>query len=229
MFVLDKAFILAAGLGTRMRPLTDCIPKPLACVAERTLLDRALDHLYETGVRHVIVNVHHKASMIGDHLALRTDLNITLSYEKILLDTGGGIAHVVTFFENKDFFVVAGDALWQGQALADLQQNWDPERMDILILLQPISSMHLTQGIGDYDLLPNGKAVRRADKSGAYMFTSLRINASHIFANAPQGPFSYLTLLDKAEAEGRLYGLVHKGTWHHISTMADITAVEKEF
>ena len=97
--------------------------------------------------------------------------------------------------------------------------------MDILIVLQPVETMKLTEGVGDYDIDENGRAIRSKDKSGAYMFTSLRINAPHIFDNAPQGAFSYLQLLDEAQARGRLYALVNDGMFHHISTPADLEAV----
>jgi MurNAc alpha-1-phosphate uridylyltransferase len=97
--------------------------------------------------------------------------------------------------------------------------------MDILILLQPISTMTLTYGVGDYTLDANGNAKRSLDRSGEYMFTSIRINAPHIFDGHSAKPFSYLELLDKAEKEGRLFGLVHEGIWHHISTPEDLEKV----
>ncbi|HBH27130.1 MAG TPA: nucleotidyltransferase family protein [Rhodospirillaceae bacterium] len=223
---IDHAFVLAAGRGERMRPLTDRVPKPLAVVAGRTLLDRALDHLAAAGVRRAVVNAHHLADVLAAHLAARAEPpHITLSREDALLDTGGGIARARHHFAGRDFFVVAGDALWEGPALTDLAGAWDPARMDILILLQPLRSM--ASGVGDYALLPDGRAVRSRSKTGTHMFTSLRINRAAIFAGAPARPFSYLALLDQAEVAGRLYGLEHRGTWHHISTMVDIAAAER--
>ena len=105
------------------------------------------------------------------------------------------------------------------------EEAWDPDKMDILILLQPLEKMSLTHGVGDYDLDQDGRAIRSPDQKGSYMFTSMRINAPHIFNDAPDGAFSYLQLLDQAQTRGRLYGLVHDGNWHHISTPDDVKRV----
>ena len=101
--------------------------------------------------------------------------------------------------------------------------------MDILIALQPVNTMTLTHGVGDYDLDQDGRAIRNKDQSGAYMFTSIRINASHIFDEAPDIPFSYLQLLDEAEQNGRLFGVINKGDWHHISTPEDLEKVNAHY
>ena len=97
------------------------------------------------------------------------------------------------------------------------------------MLLQPVDTMALTEGVGDYDLDENGQAIRSLDKTGAYMFTSIRINAPHIFDGAPDGPFNYRDLMDKAQEKGRLHGIVHSGKWHHISTPEDLEAVNKSY
>ena len=99
--------------------------------------------------------------------------------------------------------------------------------MDILILLQPVETMTTSKGVGDYTLAPNGLAKRSLDQTGTHMFTSMRINHPRIFDSAPDMPFSYLDLLDKAQAQGRLYGVTHHGVWHHISTPDDLSAVRK--
>lgn len=111
-------------------------------------------------------------------------------------------------------------------ALDRMAAAWDGGRMDMLILLQPLSRMILTAGRGDYDLRPDGRAVRAPDKDGAYMWTSVRLCHPRLFADTPDGPFSFLTLLDRAQAAGRLYGIVHEGDWHHISTPADLEQVD---
>lgn len=224
--MIDRAFILAAGRGTRMRPLTERMPKPMVELGGRSLIDRALDHLTEAGVRRVVVNTHHRAEVLEAHLAARTTPQIMISREEELLDTGGGIARAVHHFGGLDFFVVSGDALWEGPALADLAAAWDPARMDILVLLQPLAAMAATRGVGDYRLAPDSRAVRARDRSGTHMFTSLRINRAAVFDAAPGAPFSYLDLLDAAQAAGRLFGLEHAGAWHHVSTPADVAAVE---
>lgn len=246
--MIDKAFILAAGRGTRMKPLTDRLPKPLAEVAGRSLLERSLEHLRDAGVSDVVINTHHLADQIEAKInsylhpsprrgedkgggALKMDIH--LSHEPRLLDTGGGIYKALQHFQENPFYVLSGDGLWTDgaheNALRRLAKAWDPEVMDILMLLQPVSVFALTEGIGDYDLLPDGRARRSPDKTGTHMFTSIRINHPRIFANAPHGAFSYLTLLDAAQQAGRLYGLEHDGEWHHISTMENLAAVDAVF
>jgi MurNAc alpha-1-phosphate uridylyltransferase len=228
-----KAFILAAGFGTRLRPLTETCPKPLIPVAGRTLLDRTLDHLEDTGVHSVVINTHYLAGQIENHCVSRQTPKIILSHEPVLLDTGGGIKKALGQFGQDPFFVLSGDGLWTDgpgeTALGRMAACWDPKKMDILMLLQRVADMTLTQGAGDYDLDIDGRAVRSLQKGGAYMFTSIRINAPAIFRDTPDGAFSYLELLDRAERAGRLYGLVHTGAWHHISTPADLMAVETAF
>jgi MurNAc alpha-1-phosphate uridylyltransferase len=225
----DKAFILAAGLGTRMRPHTDTYPKPMVCVGGHTLLMRTIDQLESTGVQDIVINTHYLADKIHEHLKPRTSPRIHISHEATLLNTGGGIKKALYVFGDEPFFVINGDALWTGNALTKLAHAWDPETMDILMLLQPVSSFTLTEGVGDYDFKPSGQAKRRLDQKGSYMFTSLRINHPRIFKNTPDTAFSYLDLMDAAEKAGRLYGLVHDAEFHHISTAADLEAVNKAF
>ncbi len=229
----DKAFILAAGFGTRMRPLTETMPKPMVEVAGRSLLERTLDHLERARIQDVVINTHYLAEKINEHVKKRAEPNIILSHEPDILDTAGGIKHTLDRFNAEPFFVLSGDGLWkdhpQAPALKTMTNLWDPEKMDILILLQPTKSMKLTRGVGDYHLEPDGRALRAIDQSGAYMFTSMRINHPRIFDDTPDTPFSYLQLLDKAQEQGRLYGAVHQGDWHHISTPADLEAVNQAY
>src|SRR5215469_17856266 len=108
---LKSAMVLAAGLGSRLRPVTDRMPKPLVEVAGRTLLDHTIDHLMRTGVERVVVNLHYKGEMIAAHLAGRGQPQIELSYEDVLLETGGGVKHALPLLGDS-FFVVNGDILW---------------------------------------------------------------------------------------------------------------------
>lgn len=227
----DKAFILAAGLGTRMRPLTDRVPKPMLELGGRTLIDHALDRLESAGVKDVTVNLHHKGEMLRAHLEKRASPAIHFSEEPELFDTGGGIKKTLDHFGDNPFYVLSGDSYWEDaesqNALETLAAAWKPELMDILILLQDIGTMKLTPGVGDYHLERDGRAIRSYDRTGRYMFTSIRINSPFIFAAKPDGiPFSYLDLLDTAQKRGRLFGIVHKGDWHHLSTPQDLATVE---
>lgn len=228
----SKAFILGAGLGTRMRPLTETLPKPLMDVAGRSLVERTLDQLEAAGVTDTVINTHYLADKLTDRLKTRTRPTLHFSYEETLLDTGGGIKKALSCFD-EEFFVLSGDGLWTDgpdkPALTRMAEVWDPGIMDIVLLLQSVAAMHLTRGVGDYDIDETGRAVRSKDQSGAYMFTSMRINHPRIFDSTPEGAFSYLELMDRAEQQGRLYALVHDGEWHHISTPDDLAAVNATY
>lgn len=224
-----KAFVLAAGFGKRLRPYTLEFPKPMTDVAGRSLVDRTLDHLEKSGITNVVVNTHYLADKLENHLRSRDMPRITISHEDTLLDTGGGIKKALDHFDREPFFVLSGDGLWVDgpnlSALERLSNFWNPEIMDILMLLQPVSSMSITKGVGDYDLDDQGHAIRSLNRTGRYMFTSIRINRPEIFQETPDGSFSYLDLMDQAQERRRLYGLVHDGDWYHISTPDDLNAV----
>lgn len=230
----DKAFILAAGFGTRLRPITETRPKPMAEVAGETLINRTINHLKSAGINEMVVNSHYLADILTEHLNKRNDVKIHISHEPEILDTGGGIKNALDYFNGEDFFVLSGDGLWSDSkkhqpCLTQLAEFWDPEKMDILMLLQPIETMAVTKGVGDYNINPDGRALRSLDQSGTHMFTSIRINSAHIFDSAPDGAFSYLTLMDQAQEAGRLYAISHEGDWHHISTPDDLNSVNALF
>lgn len=224
----NRAFILAAGKGTRLRPYTDDKPKPLVPVNGRAILDYTLDKLENAGVDDVTINLYYLGDRIEKHLGGRKSPAITFSKETALLDTGGGVKKALKNMEDEDFYLINGDALWvdgDEPALDKLAKMWNPDIMDILLLLQPVSTMTLTKGVGDYDLDSEGKAVRAKNKDGAYMFGGIRITKSDIFEGTPDDAFSFLTLMDEAQRKGRLYGMVHDGQWHHISTPEDLENV----
>jgi len=228
----SKAFILAAGLGSRLRPYTKETPKPLVKVNDRTLLDRTLDHLQKAGIMNIALNTHYLADQITKSVQARPEFTSHITFEQTLLDTGGGIKNMLHNFDDA-FYVLSGDGLWQNatneNTLTAMADAWNEDTMDILILLQPVSSMTLTTGIGDYDLNKDGLPIRSLDQSGQYMFTSMRINHPHIFDGAPDNAFSYLKLMDKAQNEGRLHAIIHKGDWHHISTPDDLESVDAAY
>jgi MurNAc alpha-1-phosphate uridylyltransferase len=225
----DHAFILAAGMGTRLRPYTDNCPKPMVEIGGRPIIDQVLDRLQEAGVTDVTVNLHYMAGMMETHLRQRSAPRLTFSHETALLDTGGGVKNALGTMGRNPFFITAGDSVWTdgppGAALDRMVAAWDPAKMDMLLLLQPLTHMTLTEGRGDYDVLPDGRAVRSRDKSGVAMWTSVRLCKPSLFDDTPDGPFSFLTLMDRAEAQGKLYALMHDGDWHHISTPSDLERV----
>lgn len=227
----DTAFILAAGFGSRLKPHTLTTPKPLVTINDKPLLDYILDHLETAGVKKTIINTHHLAEKIETYTQTRTHPKITLSREDEILETGGGLIHAIDLLPKDDpFYIINGDSFWlensaHTSALQTLNDHWNPETMDILMLMQPVETMTTSKGVGDYHIAEDGKATRSLDQSGTHMFTSIRINHPRIFKNAPSGAFSYLKLMDEAQEKGRLYAVPYAGEWHHISTPIDLKTV----
>ena len=229
--VSDKAFILAAGFGSRLRPLTLECPKPLVKVGGQCLVDHTIEHFQEAEIYDYVVNTHYLAEKMATHLHDHYGERVTILNEPNILHTGGGIKNGLEHFGDKAFFVTSGDGFWSngptGNVFARMSLAWNPNVMDILMLLQRLDTMTLTRGSGDYDVDEAGNAKRSLDKTGLYMFASIRLNHPRIFEDTQNGPFNYLDLMDRAESKGRLYGLVHDGDWHHISTPQDLEAVRQ--
>jgi MurNAc alpha-1-phosphate uridylyltransferase len=213
--------VLAAGLGTRLRPITDTIPKPLVEINGRSLIDHALDRLVAAGVEHVIVNIHYKAAMIADHLARRDHPRIELSEEIELLDTGGGVARALPLL-GEAFFVVNSDVFWldgEDPALLRLAAAFDPAAMDAVLLLQRTATAVGYDGNGDYFLDVSGNPRRRREGEVApYLFAGIQLLHRRLFDEVPGPVFSLVRLFDHAEAAGRLAAIVHDGEWYHVGT-----------
>ncbi|OIN86894.1 MAG: hypothetical protein AUJ12_04605 [Alphaproteobacteria bacterium CG1_02_46_17] len=231
---IDTAFVLAAGKGTRMAPLTDSLPKPLVSLNDRPLLDYIFDYLKAEDVQHLIVNAHHLPDKISQYLdGVSGFTSVDFVQEPVLLETGGGLKNAAQFLpKNAPFFMINGDAFWVDKdgtmgALAALSNTFDANDMDILLLLIPVLRMTLTQGVGDYDIAADGRLIRAQDKTGDLMFTGIRIVHPRILESMPDGVYSFLQQMDAAEESGRLYGVVYDGDWHHISTPEDVDNVEK--
>lgn len=217
----SHAMILAAGLGLRMRPITETVPKPLVGVAGRTMLDRVLDHLDEAGVSSRVVNMHWLAGKIEAHLAGRA--GVRLSDERDgLLETGGGVARALPLLGAAPFFVCNADSLWRNgpvPALRRLAAAWDDGRMDALLLMARKATAFGYEGPGDFSLDAAGRARRRRGaKAVPYVFAGVQILHPRLFHDLPAGAFPLNLLYGRAEDEGRLYGLVHDGEWYHIGT-----------
>ena len=213
--------VLAAGLGTRLRPVTETIPKPLVEINGRPLIDHALDRLTLAGVERVVVNIHYKAAMMAAHLSRRDRPQIELSEEAELLDTGGGVARALPLL-GEVFFVVNGDVFWldsRDPALLRLAAAFDPADMDAVLLLQRTVTAVGYDGSGDYFLDPLGKPRRRREREVApYLFAGIQLLHRRLFDRAPGRVFSLVRLFDRAEAAGRLAAIVHDGEWYHVGT-----------
>jgi N-acetyl-alpha-D-muramate 1-phosphate uridylyltransferase len=218
--------VLAAGLGTRLRPITNTVPKPLVEINGRTLIDHAIDRLVMAGVEHVVVNVHYKAAMIAEHLARRDHPRIELSEESELLDTGGGVARALPLL-GEAFFVVNSDVFWldgETPALLRVVTTFDPEAMDAVLLLQRTATAVGYDGNGDYFLEVNGRPHRRREgEVPPYLFAGIQLLHRRLFDEAPGHAFSLVRLFDRAEAAGRLAAIVHDGDWYHVGTPEGLT------
>lgn len=227
--MIDTAMILAAGFGTRMRPITDHTPKPLVPLAGRTLIDHGIDRLVAVGVKRVVVNTHYKAAMMEDHLAQRRDVEIVLSHEETLLDTGGGVKNALKHLGDA-FYVLNADVFWlngRTPALIRLAHMWDPARLDAFLLLQRTTSAVGYDGMGDFVVDPLGRVRRRRELEVApHIYGGIEILSQRFFAGSPDGVFSLNPLWNKALAAGRLEALVHDGEWFHVGTPQGLAASE---
>lgn len=228
--VPKRAMVLAAGMGTRMRPLSDSRPKALIEVAGRSLLDRALDRLQEAGVEDCVVNIHHLAPMMERHLGERRAPKIHLSPEAELLETGGGVKKALPLLGDAPFYAVNCDALWLDgpqPMLKRLARSFDPRRMDVLLLLHPMVTAQGFEGAGDYFMAADGALRRRRKENVApFVYAGAQILTPALFKDAPDGPFSLRLLYDKAEENGRLFGMRHDGEWYHVGTPEAVSATE---
>ena len=230
--VPDTAMVMAAGKGTRMMPLTADRPKPLVKVAGTTLLDHVLDQLRSAGVGKIVVNVHYLPDQIEAHLAAHaTDFAVTISDERELLrDTGGGLIQALPKIGADPFYCVNADNWWVdegGNALIDMAEAWDAERMDVLMLVVPFERAGNTQGLGDFDMDPDGRLSRGGPRrQRPYVWTGIQMMSKAVVCDPPQDVFSTNIFWDRAIAKGRCYGLVHDGQWYDVGYPAAIGMTE---
>ncbi len=226
-----SAIVLAAGLGTRMRPYNGHIPKPLVAVGGKPLIDYGLDRLADAGVERAIVNVHHLADTIERHLAPRQKPRIVISDERgELLGTGGGIAKALPQHGDAPFFLVNSDTLWLDGVNPNfirLAENFDPRTMDVLLLLASTTGSLGYEGRGDYAMLSDGRLRRRGEQEVVpFVYAGAAILTPALVAAAPVGAFPLTWLFDRAAEQGRLFGLRLEGTWMHVGTPQAVAEAE---
>jgi N-acetyl-alpha-D-muramate 1-phosphate uridylyltransferase len=221
------AMILAAGRGTRMRPISDTIPKPLLEIGGRTLLDHAIARLALAGVERIVVNAHYKADMIAAHLGGRSAPGIEISREDEPLETGGGVLRALPSLDEM-FFVVNADVFWldsRDYALSRLAGAFDPARMNAVLLLQRTVTAVGYDGRGDYFLDRLGNPRRRREREVApYLFTGIQLLHRRAFDGIRDTKFSLNVVYDRAERSGRLHAIVHDGEWFHVGTPDGLAA-----
>lgn len=229
---LTTAMVLAAGLGTRMRPLTDAMPKPLVPFLGKPLIDHVLDRLSESGIARAVVNVHYMADRIEAHLKGRTSPAIAISDERdTLLDTGGGVVRALPLLGDTPFLIHNSDSVWVegvGSNIRRLVAAFDPERMDGLLLLALGAESLGYDGHGDFVMGPDGSLARRGERrESPFVFAGVSVAHPRLFDDAPEGAFSLNRLWDRAMARGRLFGLRLEGTWMHIGTPEAVADAER--
>ena len=215
--------VLAAGLGTRMRPLTDTRPKPLCEVAGKTLIDHVLDRLADAGVDTAVVNVHHFADQIESHVKVRHSPRIVISDERaLLLETGGGVAKALPLLGDEPFFVVNSDTIWIDGIrpnLARLAAAFNPRDMDALLLLAPAATSVGYSGRGDFTMAPDGRLTRRGEREVTpFVYAGAAIASPALMTGTKPEPFSLNRPFDRAIEAQRLYGLRLEGVWMHVGT-----------
>ncbi len=228
---IDQAMILAAGLGTRMRPITDTIPKPLVEVAGKPLLDHALDAVARADVEQVTINVHYLAEQIEDHVSGSTTPTVAVSDEREeLLDSGGGVKHALPLLEKGPLYILNADSFWKDSGdsnLKAMRERWSPALMDMMLLVADRSDAVGFDGAGDFFMDAVGKLQRRGDAARApYVYAGAIICETRLFEEIAERKFSLNRLFDNAIATGRLFGCQLDGLWLHVGTPDAIEQAE---
>jgi len=228
------AMVLAAGLGLRMRPLTEHTPKPLIEVAGKPLLDHVLDRLADANVETAVVNVRYLGEQIIAHVASRARPKVIISDERNeVVGTGGALVKALPQLGNEPFFHLNADTMWIDSVTPNLRRladAFDPERMDILLLMAPTAQSIGYDGAGDYAMLTDGQLRKRKEHQVVpFVYAGVAIMSPAIFRGAPQGEFSLTRLFDEANERERLFGLRLEGVWMHVGTPAAVGAAEEAF
>ncbi len=233
-FTPDKAMVFAAGLGTRMRPITEQIPKPLVKVAGKPLIDHMLDRFAEAGLETAVVNVHHHADQIEAHLSTRQALKIVISDERAkLLGQGGGIRKALPFLGDAPFFLCNTDSFWVEGPRANLPRfaaAWDPDKMDILLLVAATATSVGVDWPGDFTMDAFGRLERREERKVApFVYAGVGIIKPELFKDATEDVFRLAPYFDAAAAAGKLFGTRLDGLWFHVGTVLAIEEAERVF
>ena len=224
--------VLAAGLGTRMRPLTDDRPKALVEVGGRALIDHMLDRLAEAGVDRAVVNLHAFADRLQSHLAARPGpptLRFSDEREQAL-ETGGGLKKALPLLGAGPVWVANIDTIWRehgASAMAAVARTWDPSAMDVCLMLARTDASLGFHDSGDVFLEADGRLrFKRPDEGAPYVYVGVHIADPRIVADGPDAPFSLLPLWRALAEQGRIFGVAPPGQWMHVGDPAALAAAE---
>jgi len=226
------AMVFAAGLGVRMRPITDQLPKPLVKVGGRPLIDYCLDRLAENGVERAVVNVHWRADQIETHLAGRKWPKILISDEReALLDQGGAIKRALPALGRDPFLICNTDAFWiEGPRsnIARLADAFDPEAMDVALLVAAAAGAVGVDWPGDFTMTWEGRLMGREPRHVApFVYTGVGIIKPQLFDSEAADVFRLAPFFHAAAAAGRLFGVRLDGLWLHIGRPEAIGEAER--
>lgn len=234
MTKIKTAMFLAAGLGTRMRPLSLETPKPLIKVAGKSLMDYTLDAAVEAGVERAVVNVHYLPDQVEAHMAARNDVEVLISDEREeLLETGGGIVKARALLGDDPVFIVNTDAFWVtagDNPFVELDDAYDEDRMDDILLLADRTRSIGYHGNGDFNLQETRQISRRSSAPGAetpWAYAGVRVANPKLYDGEVVRPFSANLIWNKSLESGRLFGLPLDGQWMHVGDPKTIHDVEE--
>lgn len=220
---IDTAMIMAAGHGTRMRPLTNDIPKALVKVNGKAMVDHAIDRVKAAGISRIVINIHAHADKMRAHLEARGDDSIIISDETdALLETGGGIKNALPLLGDKPILTHNCDSIWiegMGATLPRLIDAFDPAEMDAMLVLAVTASIVGDVERGDFTMEADGRIEWREPRSVApFMYTGVQIIKPQLFADINEQAFSTTRVWRTLTEQGRAYGLRHDGIWMHVGT-----------
>ena len=229
---IKKAMVLAAGYGTRLKPLTEQMPKPLVPVAGRPMVEYALDRLLAYGIEEVVVNVSHHKEQLMDYLSKFKALSFKISEEAAPLETGGGLKQALPLVGIEPLFSINSDILWFDEnetALERLAQNWDGSKMDFLLLAQSKSKAVGHDKGEDHLFVKRENTIDWNEQEAPYIVAGIGIFHPRVLLTAPNGKFSVKILWHQALAQNRLFCLPHNGQWLQTGTIDDIKKAEEFF
>jgi MurNAc alpha-1-phosphate uridylyltransferase len=227
---IKKAMVLAAGYGTRLKPLTDRMPKPLLPVAGKPMIEYALDHLKAYGIQEVVINVSHLKEQLTAYLSSFPGLTIKISEETEPLETGGGLKKALPLLGSEPFFTINSDIIWTDEresALERLTRHWDDANMDVLLLTQSQAKAVGYDPGEDHLFIKPGNTIGWNEREAPYIIAGVGIIHPLVFLNAPVGKFTVRILWRQALSQNRLACLPHHGQWFQAGTIADIKKIEK--
>ena len=228
---IKTAMVLAAGYGTRLKPLTDRVPKPLVPVAGKPMIQYALDKLQAYGIEEVIINISHLKEQLAAWLAGRKNLSVILSEEAEPLETGGGLKKALPSLGNEPVFVINSDIIWTDEgesALDGLARRWDDAKMDFLLLAQSKAKAVGHEKGEDHLFIKPGNTIDWNERDAPYIIAGIGVFHPRVLRNAPDGKFSVKTLWHQALAQNRLFCLPHQGRWFQTGTPGDIKKAEEQ-